>query len=546
MFNRKSVVIMKWYYRLNIKLKIYLIALVAFIGFSGYFINNLMMSSKQNETIGLIEGTSFPLLQYGERSIVRFERIQETLASAVSAGEMEMLENAQSQKKALLDDLENAKKLDPDGMAPEIIAAFNRYYATAYGMSKSMLDGSADFSQMANLTQKMTAQLNETSELLQNFSQANRQQFDALIYRAEEVGQDMFIQGIVIGLITFGVIAFFSVWISRSISNSIKEVVRSLRDIAQENGDLTVSLTTESQDEVGELVHWFNEFVAKLRGVIGKVVNSAGPLHELSGQLNHLMNQVNDNLEHQRRSAQSSKDSVDRMQSSMESIVQDAASAVESADEANKESQQGQTVVNNTMASIRSLSDGVSDAAAVIRKLEADTDQVRSVLEVIKGIADQTNLLALNAAIEAARAGEQGRGFAVVADEVRALASKTQESTEVISGTIGNLISASQNAVAVMDTGTSQAASGVENSEKAGEALVNISEVISSIQSMNQRISEAVNVQQQVSEDIVNSVADILQQSNETADEAATLGQLASELNQVSVEMNNITSQFKI
>jgi methyl-accepting chemotaxis protein len=413
-------------------------------------------------------------------------------------------------------------------------------------MSKSMLDGSADFSQMANLTQKMTAQLNETSELLQNFSQANRQQFDALIYRAEEVGQDMFIQGIVIGLITFGVIAFFSVWISRSISNSIKEVVRSLRDIAQENGDLTVSLTTESQDEVGELVHWFNEFVAKLRGVIGKVVNSAGPLHELSGQLNHLMNQVNDNLEHQRRSAQSSKDSVDRMQSSMESIVQDAASAVESADEANKESQQGQTVVNNTMASIRSLSDGVSDAAAVIRKLEADTDQVRSVLEVIKGIADQTNLLALNAAIEAARAGEQGRGFAVVADEVRALASKTQESTEVISGTIGNLISASQNAVAVMDTGTSQAASGVENSEKAGEALVNISEVISSIQSMNQRISEAVNVQQQVSEDIVNSVADILQQSNETADEAASLGRLASVLNQVSVEMNNITSQFKI
>ena len=537
---------MAWYYKLSIQYKIYLLAIVAFIGFSGYFVNNQIMSSKQSSIIRQIEAVSFPLLQYSERSIVRFERIQEMLASAVSSDEEEILNNAQTQKNEMLKDLNAAQELDPEGKASEVIKSFETYFQLAYGISKSMLDGTADFSKLGSMTNEMTGHLNKTAELLEILDKENRDQFNARINDAEQIGSDMFYSGVQIGLVTFVVIVFFSVLVSRTISGNIEDVVESLKGIAQEDGDLTVKLTTKSNDEIGELVYWFNEFVAKLRGVIGKVVNAAGPLQELSGQMNELMNQVNSNLENQRHSAQSSKDAVDRMQTSMDSIVEDAASAVESATETRDESAKGQDVVNQSMTSIRNLSDGVADAAEVIRKLESDTDEVRGVLESIKGIADQTNLLALNAAIEAARAGEQGRGFAVVADEVRSLASKTQESTEVISDTIGKLITASQNAVSVMDKGTDQAKSGVENSEKAGETLSNISSAINSIQDKNQRISEAVNVQQQVSQDIVQSVADILEQTNETADEADSLGRLSAELNEVSVEMNQITSQFKI
>ena len=537
---------MQWYYKLSIKYKVYLIALVAFLGFSGYFFSTLIMSSKQNSTIERIQNRSFPLLQYGERSIVRFERIQEMLAGAVSSDELDLLENTNKQKEAMLEDLSKAKELAPESLAPQIITAFTEYYGTSYGISKSMLDGSADFSKMAELTNLMTNQLKETKELLEKFNDENRLGVDELISKAEQISEDMFVLGVNIGAVTFILITCISIWISRSIKGAIDEVVGSLKNIAQENGDLTVQLNSRSQDEIGQLVYWFNEFIAKLRDVISKMVVSAGPLQELSGQLNALMNKVNENLEYQRQSTQSSKDAVDQMQESMKSIVNDASAAAESANDAKKESEQGRQVVDCTMSSIRMLSDGVSDAATVIRQLEEDTDEVREVLDAIKGIAAQTNLLALNAAIEAARAGEQGRGFAVVADEVRSLASKTQESTEIIGVTIGKLISASQNAVTVMDSGTAQAQSGVENSEKAQQSLNRITNSISVITDMNNSISEAVNNQQDVSLDIVKSVADIAEQSNDTANEANRLGELAIELNKVSTEMNYITSQFKI
>ncbi|GAA3915181.1 methyl-accepting chemotaxis protein [Litoribacillus peritrichatus] len=537
---------MVWFYKLSVKVKIYFIALAAIVGFTIYFLANYGMSSSQGRLVGEIQTTSFPLLQIAERSKVRLERIQEMLASAVSADEMDMLKNADLQKSEMLADLEEANSLDPEGLADDLATAFSNYYQTAHGISKTMLDGSADFSSLGAKTEEMTSKLEKTSELLEEFRQANNTTFNNMVTEAKALSDKMLITGLTIGVVMFFFILLISVIVSRTICSSIQEVVTSLKDIAQDNGDLTVQLKTNAEDEIGELVHWFNEFVAKLRGVIGKVVNAAGPLNELSGQLNDLMNHVNTSIESQRLSAENSKNAVDRMQDSMNSIVSDASAAVDCAQDANSEADQGQNIVGQTVDAIKTLSGGVSEAAEVIRKLEADTDQVRSVLSVIKGIADQTNLLALNAAIEAARAGEQGRGFAVVADEVRSLASKTQESTEEINVTINTLISASQEAVTVMEKGTEQAQTSVSNSELAGASLVKISDAVSSIHEMNNRISEAVSSQQQVSSEIVSSVGDILSQTQETSNKSASLGSLANELNDVASEMAQITRQFKI
>ncbi len=537
---------MTWFYKLSVKIKIYCIAAAAILGFIVYFVSNYTMSSSQGQLVGQIQTKTFPLLQIAERSKVRLERIQEMLASAVSADEMDILNNADTQRSEMLDDLKKASELDPEGLASQVSSSFSDYYGIAHSISKSMLDGSADFSSLGSKTEKMTAALGNTSELLEQFREENNNTFNNTVIEAKALSDKMLINGITIGAIMFFFIFVISVIVSRTICRSIEEVVRSLKDIAQDNGDLTVRLETRAEDEIGELVYWFNEFVAKLRGVIGKVVNAAGPLDDLSGQLNNLMDHVNSNIESQRLSAETSKDAVDRMQESMDSIVSDASAAVDCAQDANSEADQGQSIVGQTVDAIKTLSGGVSEAAEVIRKLESDTDQVRSVLSVIKGIADQTNLLALNAAIEAARAGEQGRGFAVVADEVRSLASKTQESTEEINVTINTLISASQEAVTVMEKGTEQAQTSVSNSEQAGESLVKISEVVSSIHEMNNRISDAVSSQQRVSSEIVTSVGDILTQTQETANKSASLGSLANELNEVASEMAQITQQFKI
>jgi len=537
---------MQWFYKLSVKTKIYFIAFSAIAGFIIYFLSNFMMASSQGELVGKIQDKSFPLLQIAERSKVRLERIQEMMASSVSAGESEMLDSANEQRNEMLADLKEAQQLDPEGVANQISSAFSDYYQVAYSISASMIDGTADFSQLASKSDGMTSKLNKTSKLLDQFRDVNSTAFENMVAEAKALSDNMVITGLTIGGVMFIAIIVISVAISNSICNSINEVVRSLKNIAQEDGDLTVQLRTRSEDEIGDLVHWFNQFVAKLRGVIGKVVNAAGPLNELSSQLNDLMEHVNKNIESQRNSAESSKSAVDRMQESMVSIVNDTSAGVECAQDASDEADQGQKVVGQTVDAIRTLATGVSDAAEVIRKLEADTDQVRNVLEVIKGIADQTNLLALNAAIEAARAGEQGRGFAVVADEVRSLASKTQESTEEINITINNLISASKEAVTVMDKGTEQAQVSVSNSELAGQSLEKISGAVSSINEMNHRISNAVSDQQQLSSGIVSSVGNILAQTEETADKSSSLGSLASELNSVSIEMTNITQQFKI
>jgi methyl-accepting chemotaxis protein len=537
---------MNWYHGLGIKFKIYIIALVSLLGFTIYLASNLWMASLSAKSVESLRDQKFPLLQIAERSIVGLERIQEVLGSAVASGETDMLDAADQQADQLRSDINKAKNIVESTELADILTAFNQYYAVASSVSRGMVDETIDFSTLGAKTQEMTDKLNSTKSKLESFQQSTLEEFNQQVDNTGQRMTQIMISGVIIGVITLVVSLFASVYVASSITNNIGGVVRSLRNIAQEDGDLTVAIQTKSKDEIGELVHWFNEFVTKLRGVIGKVVNAAGPLNVLATNLDQLMDTVNKNIDSQRHSADASRQAVQEMESNMNSIVEGSSQAASSANEADNQAKEGKVVVTKTVEAIKTLSNDVSDAAGVIRQLEQDTDKVRLVLDVIKGIADQTNLLALNAAIEAARAGEQGRGFAVVADEVRSLASKTQESTEEINSTIEGLMNASRNAVTVMEKGTEQAVVSVSNSEQAGDTLELITQAISTINDMNQQISDSVSHQSTISSSIVESVNDIFEQTQNTSDSANELGNLASELSEVASEMASITQQFKI
>ncbi len=199
-------------------------------------------------------------------------------------------------------------------------------------------------------------------------------------------------------------------------------------------------------------------------------------------------------------------DAISHMTSAVHEASQNAATAAQAARDANNEADSGQQVVNSVTSSIHSLADEVERAASAIQKLEEDSESIGAILEVIRGIADQTNLLALNAAIEAARAGEQGRGFAVVADEVRTLAQRTQEATEEINDMIARLQEGSSNAVKVMAEGRKQAELSVEQASKAGESLSAITSAISSISDMNEQIASAVEQQTTAADNISASL----------------------------------------
>jgi len=340
-----------------------------------------------------------------------------------------------------------------------------------------------------------------------------------------------------------GSIAYF---ISNLISHNILNVVDSLRDMAKGNGDLTKRLTTKSTDEIGELVDSFNRFVEKLQHIIGEVYSSTTQLAAAAEEMSVITVSSTENVSKQQRETEQVATAMNEMTATVMEVSNNAEQAAESTGQADTQAQEGRQVVNDTVESINLLAKEVDSAANVIHELEQNSDSIGSVLEVIRGIAEQTNLLALNAAIEAARAGEQGRGFAVVADEVRSLASRTQQSTQEIQSMIERLQSGAQRAVEVMATSRTRAQSSVEKSEKAGDSLTVITEAMSNIMAMNTQIAEASKQQSEVAEEINQNIVNISTIAEESASSTSELSQSNIALAELSSKLQGLVGQFKI
>src|SRR5690606_2862279 len=276
--------------------------------------------------------------------------------------------------------------------------------------------------------------------------------------------------------------------VQRSIVRPVKYVVRALRDIADGEGDLPRRLPLTGTDEVSELARCFNQFVERLQTIITSVAETAQQVSSNAVTLSQLSKDNEGEIRTQQEEIQQIVVAVKEMSS----VVQDVTfSVTETADkslQADGAASAGKTLVVKTMGQITSLSGEIKTAAEVIDRLRNETVSIGSVLDVIRGIAEQTNLLALNAAIEAARAGEQGRGFAVVADEVRTLASKTQSSTTEIREMIERLQSGSRDAVEMMAAGTTQADAAVIQASDASSALEHITEIVSVIRDRTNQI----------------------------------------------------------
>jgi methyl-accepting chemotaxis protein len=325
----------------------------------------------------------------------------------------------------------------------------------------------------------------------------------------------------------------------------LNEITVSLKDIAQGEGDLTKRLVQKSDDETGQVVYWFNHFVEKLHLTIVEVVSLISPLSEVSKQLNVVISETTTATAEQCDIASHVTQSIEEMIQTVNEVAQHAASAADAASEAEIESKNSQTIVNETVTLISELAAETTNASDVITKLETDTENVGKILDVIKGVAEQTNLLALNAAIEAARAGEQGRGFAVVADEVRTLASRTQESTQEIQSVIEGLQSAARSAVSVMDESKMRANSSVGQAEKTGSSLHEITEKVTTISDMNRQIAVVTEEQAQTSKNIKENVNKMQEASNGTLSTIQEANTLTDTLDKFSKQLETISSQFR-
>ena len=349
-----------------------------------------------------------------------------------------------------------------------------------------------------------------------------------------------------IGLGIALLMALLVILIARSIVHPLQAAVNAMGNIASGESDLTRTLDTHGRDEVTQLSQHFNSFTAKLRQVVGQLQVCANALGQSSTELGTNASQAHDRSQQQSQQMELVATAINEVTYGVQDVAKNAEHAASEMRDAQVQAQQGQVNIDGSLQQIDQLSSTISQAVDVIRTLSSESTQIGGVLEVIRSIADQTNLLALNAAIEAARAGEQGRGFAVVADEVRLLAQRTQKSTAEIQVMIERLQGHSEAAVKVISDSHSASQLTIEQAGQAGASLTAIGQALRNLNGLNASIASATLQQAHVVEDINQNVTQAAGLSHSTALAAEQSSVASAHLRGLSEELGGLLRQFKI
>lgn len=334
--------------------------------------------------------------------------------------------------------------------------------------------------------------------------------------------------------------------ISQTITVPINSAVNAMHDIAQGEGDLTCRLPQAGNNEIAALAGAFNQFAAKVQAMVQQIRSSVEQISTASEEMSSITDQTSKEVIRQQSETAQVATAMNQMTATVQEVANHAALAASSAQSADKQTQDGRKVMQHTLHTIQTLAQEVENGALVISRLSEESTKIGSVLDVIRGIAEQTNLLALNAAIEAARAGEQGRGFAVVADEVRTLASRTQASTLEIQSMIERLQTGAHDAVKAMQQGQKQAQQGLTQAAQAESALQTISNSVTNINDMNIQIATAAEEQSSVAEEINRNIVNISQSADATAEGAKQTASAGDELAKLAVRLQTLVGQFKV
>ena len=349
--------------------------------------------------------------------------------------------------------------------------------------------------------------------------------------------------GVATVLIIF--ILLLGYFIGKSIIAPTHEASNLMKDIAQGEGDLTRVLDQNAQDEVSRLAHYFNEFTKKMRDSLSDVANNSDVVLNHAQTVATASETAQSLTQNQNDITTQVATAMEQMTSQIRDVSNNAGAAEQAANDARNNTSQGKEIVSSTIEQMQSLSTNIDGVSQVVASLAAESDNIGSVLDVIRGIAEQTNLLALNAAIEAARAGEQGRGFAVVADEVRTLANRTEQSTNEIQQMIQKLQSGAQEAVSAVKISQDISGKTVEQTSKADDSLSEIDKLMELISEMNTQIARATEQQTQAADEVnlrINDLAGMTDESLATSDQ---LNNASIQLKSSSNSMSEVVSRFK-
>ncbi|GAB6388482.1 methyl-accepting chemotaxis protein [Stutzerimonas marianensis] len=536
---------------LSLTAKLSLVPAVALLGLILYVGYTSLQLSATDSRLVTLETQSYPTLEKADAVIFQFSRIPGLLNNAVAAGEPGILDEARevlSQIDAEQQALGSLLSSQPqrrqalDGWR----SAVKIYAENALSASTKLIDGSASFDDLRPNLDRMAGDLAQAQKLASDFRTGAYQDFQQTLAETREANEATTRLGIILSLVLIVVVSLGAWLVIRSVMANVRGVIASLQSIARGDGDLTQRVNIQSNDEIGAMIELFNSFLDKLQGTIRQIIEAASPLTQVSKELYDLTQGSEENAKSQQHHTDSITRDILTMTGSIQEVAQRSQQASDEANSAARQAAAAREHVGSLSSGISDLGSSVMSAVQAMEQLEEETQEVGSVLTVIRSIAEQTNLLALNAAIEAARAGEQGRGFAVVADEVRNLAQKTAASTAEIQQIIQRLQSSANTVLNVMNSNGEKSRASIERSVEATQLLETIARTVNQIDELNAGIAQFTQEQIGLSSSIQQETQVLQQDAQATANGAEATARLGEQLVSTGDHLRAATAQFRV
>lgn len=538
----------KFMLSLSIKNKILSLCSLSLVGFASVLYVGSTTLNDNTSQVTKIDKVYYPVMNSASLNVYLVNQLAERFNLAVTLGDTELLEANRSTYQKIISNFELQASLQPT-LSNDIgilTDALKSYFDGSYLVAQGMIDGTISLQAAGQKAANNTNTLEKLTQTLDSFSTDRVNEFEASVSDLESENVQASQLMSTLGAMALLIISLVGWYVVRGIKKDLSLITDKMRDIADGDGDLTVRLVHDKQDELKELVASFNSFVQKLQSNITHTIDNVGQLDMISTTLVSSSESTTQLSNQQYAAIGEVAESLNQLFDAARHIAVNASDASVSANSARDQALLGEDQVKSTIAAVQELTIDVENASDVVKQLDSNTQSAGSILDAISAIAEQTNLLALNAAIEAARAGEQGRGFAVVADEVRTLASRTQSSTQEIHNVLLQLQEQTKQASALITESAEKAQLCVEKSLVAEQSLKQITSDVAEISQRNEMIASATEEQEQTSARLGTYIDDIKSMAQGTADSVGQLDHVARDINGITSNLSQLTGHFKV